>query len=342
MSSLSSRQLPDSAPILSLPPELLAEIFCSFIPLYPETPRPNEPDSPLHLTAVCRTWRQVSCTTPALWRAVAMRAPDGEVSGSYPHLRILNTFLQRSGACPLALRLFGQPSGQLEELINAILLHRPRWEYVRVNVDEVTLPRVVSLGAPMSLLKSLGLVIYASAQPQVPPEAVPNLTSLYLWDPAPDTGADAFPWRQLTRLRLRNVSLRQCVEILPLAVDLRFLCLKVSGDDTWPGGRKPTFVFPRLEVLILEAAEIDGYTLLARFTLPALRRLQIEGTWIETEQLLNVPLLIARSKCALEQLRISRRAVNSDEVIDGVWQGLKTVYIDAVSDEDDWIPELLW
>ncbi|KAJ7187800.1 hypothetical protein C8R46DRAFT_1424 [Mycena filopes] len=44
-------------PVLTLPPEIVSEIFTHFLPTYPDCPDPTGAFSPTELTQICRTWR---------------------------------------------------------------------------------------------------------------------------------------------------------------------------------------------------------------------------------------------------------------------------------------------
>ncbi|KAK6977969.1 hypothetical protein R3P38DRAFT_3120300 [Favolaschia claudopus] len=51
-------------PVLTLPNEIIAEIFLHFVPPYPEVPPLLDDFSPMRLTHICRKWRDIACTTP--------------------------------------------------------------------------------------------------------------------------------------------------------------------------------------------------------------------------------------------------------------------------------------
>nr|GAT54208.1 predicted protein [Mycena chlorophos] len=64
-------------PVLSLPPEIISEIFIHTQNLSPKEGSdfpfygsPNHP--PLQLMLVCRTWHNIAVSTPALWSSFAV------------------------------------------------------------------------------------------------------------------------------------------------------------------------------------------------------------------------------------------------------------------------------
>ncbi|KAJ7720927.1 hypothetical protein B0H16DRAFT_1386558, partial [Mycena metata] len=54
-------------PVLTLPNEIVSEIFIHFLPVYPKTPPMIGRSSPNVLGQICRRWREIAFGTPALW-----------------------------------------------------------------------------------------------------------------------------------------------------------------------------------------------------------------------------------------------------------------------------------
>ncbi|KAK7033404.1 hypothetical protein R3P38DRAFT_3186940 [Favolaschia claudopus] len=86
-------------PVLTLPNEIVGEIFLDFLPPYPEPPPLLGEDSPTILTHICRQWREIALTTPALWRSIDLRDVSVEAATS-----LACSWLERSGCLPLSLR----------------------------------------------------------------------------------------------------------------------------------------------------------------------------------------------------------------------------------------------
>ncbi|KAJ7020267.1 hypothetical protein C8F04DRAFT_909373, partial [Mycena alexandri] len=59
-------------PVLTLPTEIICEIFIHFLPVYPECPPPAGILSPTNLTQICRQWRDIALAIPTLWRAMRL------------------------------------------------------------------------------------------------------------------------------------------------------------------------------------------------------------------------------------------------------------------------------
>ncbi|KAJ6526023.1 hypothetical protein B0H19DRAFT_1197658, partial [Mycena capillaripes] len=62
----------EACPALSLPNELMSEIFVHFLPVYPKLPPSMGLLSPYLLCHICRRWRNIALTTPALWRGISL------------------------------------------------------------------------------------------------------------------------------------------------------------------------------------------------------------------------------------------------------------------------------
>jgi hypothetical protein len=115
-------------PIGRLSTELLSEIFLHCLP-------PSDVHSlcqyvpPLVLGQVCRFWRQVALSTPALWSTICVNfdnTRDFEAASN-----LIFTWLSRSGALPLSLTLIADADDRLPMahlVLEWIMAYAPRWE----------------------------------------------------------------------------------------------------------------------------------------------------------------------------------------------------------------------
>ncbi|KAJ7164521.1 hypothetical protein C8R46DRAFT_1278943, partial [Mycena filopes] len=62
-------------PVLTLPDELVSEIFIHFLPDYPSAPPLSGIHSPTILTQICHLWREIALSNPLLWRAISLNKP---------------------------------------------------------------------------------------------------------------------------------------------------------------------------------------------------------------------------------------------------------------------------
>jgi hypothetical protein len=123
-------------PILSLPPEILTEVFINFLPSYPDYPPLHGIFSPLLLCQICRQWRAVALSTPLLWRAIQVELTRGTSDKQLAaQLELLKTWLQRSGNCPLSLSLTHARNithRLVPQFLRAVMAHCQRWEHLDV------------------------------------------------------------------------------------------------------------------------------------------------------------------------------------------------------------------
>ncbi|KAJ7741667.1 hypothetical protein B0H16DRAFT_1323725, partial [Mycena metata] len=114
-------------PVLTLPTELVSEIFIHFLPDYPSSPPLRGTRSPNILAAICQKWRYIALSSPLLWRAISLDyAPNAQ-----GQLRMLETWLSRSGQCPLSLQT---KKGDCisSEVLTLIFQYKPRWQHVKL------------------------------------------------------------------------------------------------------------------------------------------------------------------------------------------------------------------
>ncbi|KAF8213852.1 hypothetical protein K438DRAFT_1802378 [Mycena galopus ATCC 62051] len=123
-------------PALTLPNELVAEIFLHFLPVYPKRPPPIGPLSPYLLCHICRGWREIALTTPALWRGISFSLRN--VQQLPQKLHFLNTSLALSGSYPLSIRLDSDIEGESPLRIGpfgrTIIDHCARWELLQLSI----------------------------------------------------------------------------------------------------------------------------------------------------------------------------------------------------------------
>ncbi|KAJ7042867.1 hypothetical protein C8F04DRAFT_1075033 [Mycena alexandri] len=296
-------------PVQTLPPEILAEIFVNFLPPYPEFPPLSGLLSPLLLCRICQQWRTIALSTPALWSSIRITAALGESnSQEVRKFEILTTWLARSRNCPLSLSLSGACHSQLmPDLLQAIQLHRERWEYLDVLIDmediysmhwqdEMPLLRHITFGPD-------GFYPGATEPPPTLFEHAPLLTSVVL-DVNFLTDCMRLPWGNLTHLEAQCFYEHECTDVLRDATKLVYCKLSVTPDDLDEDAGSAVPVHLHLRDLILRPKNhnVWQWEILDNLTLPALRTLQVAqpNTTLDSLQ-----AFLLRSQCALEELRIT-------------------------------------
>ncbi|KAJ7653697.1 hypothetical protein DFH06DRAFT_1474817 [Mycena polygramma] len=302
-------------PVLSLPNELVSEIFLQFLPSYPRCPPLTGMLSPTALTQICRQWREIALTTPELWRAMRL---DG--NSAKRHDQIVIAWLGRSGCCPIAVFIddeFGEePDMECAKFMSALVAHRPRMEHL--NLSHIRRDIFPLLDNPMPRLCSLDLSFYPGNNTDLVLHDAPLLRAVTL------DGVDAFnratlPWEQLTSLTLHRLSITECRTVLCQTSHLVHCRLELRFGGQLFGGRHnpalPDVALPHLESLVLimrspgfrlsrrENREMDR---LRGFVCPALRILQIQekllGSGQPEERIRSLRSFISKSGCKLEEL----------------------------------------
>ncbi|KAK7018368.1 hypothetical protein R3P38DRAFT_2982421 [Favolaschia claudopus] len=126
-------------PALSLPAEIVAEIFTKFVPNYPECPPLHGLHSPSLLGQIGGLWRAIAFSTPSLWRAVEIKVSKDDSLRVANILDILSIWLSRSGSGPLSIRLESpQPTKYItvnvDPIVDTIIRQSHRLEYLNIHI----------------------------------------------------------------------------------------------------------------------------------------------------------------------------------------------------------------
>ncbi|KAJ7909679.1 hypothetical protein B0H13DRAFT_2330136 [Mycena leptocephala] len=143
-------------PVLELPNEIVSDIFMHFLPPYPLFPPLIGLLSPTLLTQICRRWREIALGTPALWRAISSYHESIHIPYDLV-IHAFDTWLNRSGCCPVSLR-FDANDSQMDvaEFLAMVVPHRARWEHLKLSSKPSHLP-ILDPNASPALLGSATL-----------------------------------------------------------------------------------------------------------------------------------------------------------------------------------------
>ncbi|KAJ7157227.1 hypothetical protein C8R46DRAFT_861735, partial [Mycena filopes] len=98
-------------PVLSIPPEITAEIFLRCLPpasVESDADRlgPHARRAPLSLLRVCRTWREIALSIPPLWNSLHFTGSIVEgISSLNTMTQVVTEWFGRAGSSPLTLSL---------------------------------------------------------------------------------------------------------------------------------------------------------------------------------------------------------------------------------------------
>ncbi|KAK7018500.1 F-box domain-containing protein, partial [Favolaschia claudopus] len=255
-------------PVLTLPNEIVAEIFLRFLPKYPICPPLAGPDSPVLLTHICRLWREIACSTPQLWRAISLSSVE---SRSFNPDCI---WLSRAGVFPLSIcaNEMLKYSVTTPQLFATILPIRARCEYLQLRLD-FSCSALPTIEGEFPLLRHLDIELDRHAPREIQFLDVPMLRSVVL-DAWAVTYVARLPWTQLTTLSLYNIIFQNCVPILQTATNLLDCRLDITAANEDFLSLALPIALPCLKSL---KAEVDGSHdgFLASFNLPALSNLTV-------------------------------------------------------------------
>ena len=133
------------------PAEILSEIFLHSLPAFPRAM--SEDQAPLLLDRVCRRWKDVSRSTPALWSYIAVNLWEDEEDFD---LWIVSICLARAGNHPLMISLGSNTRTiSLSGLSRVVKLDHPA---LALLVAQCELWHTVYLQMPLSVLLSLSKI----------------------------------------------------------------------------------------------------------------------------------------------------------------------------------------
>ncbi|KAJ7121039.1 hypothetical protein C8R44DRAFT_171426 [Mycena epipterygia] len=264
-------------PILTLPNEITSEIFIHFLPPFPERSTPMGPLSPSLLSKICRQWRNVALSTPSLWTAVELnlRNPNRHQQ----QLRLLETWLARSGSCPLSIELErgldGRKDISTDAFVEAIVRCTLRWYDMSLQLPHEEL---CLIKGPMPLLRTLklGSTTYSDAVPSpvVPFGQAPNLKDVVLcvyFDPFIIT----LPWAQIATLSATLFD-TEAIEILRHTPNLEECSVWLYPSFEFTSPPIPPLVRLRSLRLLNDGSDCgDAEDFFAALTLPSLQTLKI-------------------------------------------------------------------
>ncbi|KAJ7016523.1 hypothetical protein C8F04DRAFT_1281165 [Mycena alexandri] len=242
-------------PVLTLPVELTSEIFCwTLVAPWPEV-EGTPLEGPLRLGQICRLWREIALSTPALWTSLHLplrrRIPES-------YLSRIQTVLSRTASLPLTISLTAQYRVQgdsealrlraMEEILNVLAPHSRTWAEISFKTPPDPLNALHSIHHQLPQLTSLELLLeFTPADGTVGTmfNHAPMLRNVHL----SRFGSQrlALPWTQLTSLHIDSSRLHQLAETISWTPNLVEL---IVGDITEGGPLPHIPALPHLKSLI--------------------------------------------------------------------------------------------
>ncbi|KAJ6548575.1 hypothetical protein B0H19DRAFT_1378989 [Mycena capillaripes] len=282
-------------PVLTLPNEIISEIFVHFLPIYPSCSPLMGILSPNTLLCICQRWKAIALSTSTLWRAISfeyMLDPGIEAQCS-----MAEAWLRRSGLCPLSIDMIATT----DRLLTVIVPHRARWEHVKLTI---TLSGLFPGDGDFPLLQQLEIRGNAATPPTLSFPDMPLLRAVTLWNF--DYPPRFLPWAQLTSLTLIAKQPHECTPLLAHATNLLYCELILFDDERFS---QPNVTLPYLESLVLfnldekDEMPVTGYLLC--FIAPALCRLQVPERCLGHDPIATLTSFISNSQCKLREVHIT-------------------------------------
>jgi F-box-like len=270
------------SPVRFLPPELLGEIFRYCLPQdYDELGAHKAVMLPSH---VCKRWRDVALSTPALWTNIVLHVTDKTLESQ---TALVTDWVSRSGNLPLSFTLEGREN--VLPILAVLYHHCARWQYINLSVPLETLQCLEAANGRLQRLETLEINRYGDSPPWVEQilESAPKLRKVsvsrkFLWN-----GLNG-SWGQLVELdaSCASYSVGDCLALLQAVGSLQ--TLKVSVNSEVAEGH-PRFVFSHPLISLDVCGTGACWMLFDYITLPNIRDLSVG----EIESQLPVSQLIS-------------------------------------------------
>ncbi|KAJ7368767.1 hypothetical protein DFH08DRAFT_32833 [Mycena albidolilacea] len=274
-------------PIFTLPPELVSEIFIHCLPAERLTDVVNPSEAPLLLTHVCRAWRQIAISTPALWATFDIN----DMWGLPRIAEITQAWFGRARKCPLTVSIRGNlpTNDTLGDFMDTFRRHSREVHFLELQLD---LPDFYTISSDslevfdFPMLQKLSISVEDSSgedpadfAPLVRFNNVPLLHEVLISVAGPSFVV--LPWQQLTKFTGKSYYAEECLDairLMPNLVDCAF-----SAFEERDGGmdRLEAVSHPNMQHLtLLATGSYPPYSanILRLLTFPALQTLEFSGT----------------------------------------------------------------
>ncbi|KAF8189874.1 hypothetical protein K438DRAFT_1832229 [Mycena galopus ATCC 62051] len=284
------------SPILTLPPEITAEIFSHYVGIVVHGIF-WKGHGPLRLATVCKSWREISFSTHSLWASVLI---NDECNWNDPvNLNFLQRWISRAGNHPLDLCLIQSESPDLVPLLSR---HSSQWRSLRLTLDSSNILALNSMGC--GRVPSLTKLSVAMPVPGLPANVTafreaPSLREVSLSNLG-SLQSIALPWIQLTHLKVSNISQKKCLDILKETPNLEVLGLSVYLKLYSPSSSS-TLNLAHLHTIIFYN-ESQANLILGCLTLPAIRTLHF--SFLTSSRVARLLELGLRSSWSPRSLRL--------------------------------------
>ncbi|KAK7031833.1 F-box domain-containing protein [Favolaschia claudopus] len=317
-------------PVLSLPNEIVAEIFIHTIPPYPDPPPPRSCPSTV-LTQICRQWRETAIGTPQLWKTIYLVAynlpiPQRRSFDSQQAFRQASLWVKRSGSCPLSVYV-----EDLRPILPVLLPERMRLEHLRLSILDD--PLVDLQEALLPSLRSLDLTrTRAHSQTHFSLHSAPLLRSVIFRSTG--GGIIDLPWAQLTFLKVwieRTADFRRCIlRQARRLVHCAFYCRDVVRNTEGVGSEISLHHLESLEIRLNAGGGIQMDDVLESLMVPNLQILHVSEATLGPQPIETLKYFISKSHCKLKKMEVVNVAVVEPASYRAAFTSIARVVIDRM------------
>ncbi|KAJ7685732.1 hypothetical protein DFH06DRAFT_49692 [Mycena polygramma] len=292
---------------LTVPPEILAEIFIQCLPVDDDdcfiTVTPDLSTAPLVLCGICRRWREVALSARALWGSVFLDFDAMLINEAY--VELYWRWFARARGTALSLHFQDMKEkrtsmGHIDSLLIMVIGLSPQWRKLKLNIG-VDLANFLFPIEPgkLSLLEELSITllpsdlhIYICDTPRLRQVSIP------IYNPRIQV-----PWCQLTTFRSGDIDISSLLDVLRNCSNLldgSFESLALHGPLEEDGISIPIPILDCLET-------------------PGLQSLTLKFTKHGTRPAADIsPFLsfLSRSSAQLHTLALSAMPATSESLID--------------------------
>ncbi|KAJ7241326.1 hypothetical protein B0H12DRAFT_1237051 [Mycena haematopus] len=259
-------------PVLTLPPEIMAQIFLWCI----DVERCSHPSvAPLLLTQICRDWRALAFCTPELWDTISEIEFDLDRRAE----TVVETWFSRAGTRPLSLGIIYPENLESARLESVILKHASRLQSLDVMTSSEIFSGFVGI-QPFPMLNNLELTYLEGLYDDLDAgdiqlfgsDGAPSLRHLSLETVPPS--ALIMPWAQLTKMTFTLISLSECLNALRWATSLFEFYRHGPEFDGQSGSEQLSVRHSSLNILSVSTSNGDE-DVLQFLVLPALQKFEL-------------------------------------------------------------------
>ncbi|KAJ7890397.1 hypothetical protein B0H13DRAFT_2666014 [Mycena leptocephala] len=246
-------------PILTLPSEIAAQIFLSYL-------NSSDKRGPLLVASICQVWRAVALATPALWT-------NFDYYGQYPNVdKLLDFWLSNAGGLPVNIRIKLYPSSQ-DAVVAILARYSAQCRSLDLELSTASVLPAAGFSGAWSLETIKIVSVYDFGAEIVANTAFQDAPQLREARLRFSPGSISLPWSQLTHLEFDIISLQHCLRVLAETQNL--LVLRVTLNEEPEDVHPSQVTLPNLHTLA--TANDPDFDLLRLLTLPALENLRLRN-----------------------------------------------------------------